>query len=291
MKAQRKNEKNAQSTTVISTTANAKINLFLDVLGKRPDGYHSIRTVFAEIDLYDELNYTLTKNTGIKILTNRDFVNTEDNLIYKVAFFIQKTYNVRYGVTVHLQKHIPIAAGLGGGSSDAAATIRALSQLWMLDLSAQEQHAIAAQFGSDINFFLEGGTALGLGRGEEISPLSDIPLDNIFLVNPGFGISSGEAYRLVTPMHSDDGWKKLIEEHDIRHAHNTLQSGICDRYPRIRDIINHLCDTGAVKAILSGSGPTIIGFCPDRNTAQRLSEFYSTQGYWNYITKTKRRTR
>ena len=233
----------------------------------------------------------MTKNRDIRILANRDFVNTEDNLIYKVAFFIQQQYNVKYGVSIELTKRIPVAAGLGGGSSDAAATIKAVSALWRLDLSQDAMHEIASRFGSDINFFLDGGTSLGVGRGEKLSPQDDLDVSHIFLVNPGFGIPSREAYGMVEDMHPEERWKNLLQTHDMRYAFNRLQMGICKAYPEIMTIIRHLENNGAEKAILSGSGPTIIGFCPDRATAESLSEFYSNQGYWNYITKTKRRTR
>lgn len=268
----------------------AKINLFLDVLSKRSDGFHNIRTIFSEITLFDTINFILTKNSSVRILTNKDFVSSENNLIYKVAIFIRDYYNVQDSVEVFLEKNIPVCAGLGGGSSNAAVTIKALSDLWRLNLSESEMHDIAAEFGSDINFFLEGGCALGEGRGEQINKLDDITIDNLFLVKPPFEISSWEAYKAVELTQENIKWKDFIENSDPKLCFNKLQEGIGRIYPEIVEIINFLENNGAEKAILSGSGSTVIGFCPNTETAIRLSKYYSNKKYWNYITKTKRRS-
>ena len=272
--------------------SSAKINLFLDVLSKRSDGYHQIRTIFSEIGLADIINFALTKKGTVKILSDIDFVSTKENLIYKVAVFIKEKYNVKFGVKIELQKNILVSAGMGGGSSNAASTIIALSELWDLKLTKKEMHKIAENFGSDINFFLEGGCALGENRGEKIFHLKQIQLDNIFLVNPGFKISSKEAYDAVLlDGYENDNWAKLIKDENIQWCYNKLQDGVCNKYPEIREIIDHLLENGAEQAMLSGSGATIIGFCPDRATAEKFSIYYSKIGYWNYITKTKRSTK
>jgi len=274
----------------IRIRANAKINLFLDVLSKRPDGYHEIRTIFSEITLFDSLNFTLTKNDRVKILTNKRFVSIENNLIYKVAIFLKEEYNVLNGVEVFLEKQIPIAAGLGGGSSNAAATIRALSRLWDLNFTDSEMHKIAEKFGSDINFFLEGGCALGEGRGERISQLDDIEFNNIILIKPPFGVSSGEAYKAVSLSEENRSWQLFLKDPKVEICYNKLEEGVVNIYPEIGEIIDHLKQNGALKAMLSGSGSTIIGFCPDPETAHRFSKYYSKKGYWNFITKTKKRS-
>lgn len=273
-------------------SSSAKINLFLDVLSKRSDGFHQIRTIFSEIELADIINFALTKKGTVKILSDKDFVSPKENLIYKVAIFIKERYNVKFGVEINLQKNIPIAAGLGGGSSNAASTIIALSKLWKLDFTKNEMHTIAKNFGSDINFFLQGGCALGENRGEKISYLKQIDLDNIFLVNPGFRISSKEAYNAVL-LDSDENvnWTKLIKNENIQFCFNKLQEGVCKKYPQIQEILDDLLENGAEQAMLSGSGATIIGFCSDRTIAENFSKYYSNMGYWNYITKTKRSTK
>ncbi len=272
--------------------SSAKINLFLDVLSKRSDGYHQIRTIFSEIELSDTITFALTKKGTVKILSDIDFVSEKENLIYKVAIFIKEKYNVKFGVEIELQKNIPIAAGMGGGSSNAACTITALSELWDINLSKEEMHNIAEKFGSDINFFLEGGCALGENRGEKISYLKQIGLDNIFLVNPGFRITSKEAYEAVSiNTCKNDDWKKLLLHENLQFCYNKLQNGVCKIYPEIQKIISYLKENGAEQAMLSGSGATIIGFCPDGTVAENFSKYYSNIGYWNYITKTKRSTK
>jgi len=275
----------------VKVRSHAKINLFLDILKKRDDGYHDIRTIFSEIELSDKISFTLTKKDNVSILTNKYFVSVKDNLIYKVALFIKNRYNVSSGALIELEKNIPIAAGLGGGSN-AAATIKALSQLWDLSLTLSEMHEIAANFGSDINFFLEGGCKLGLGRGEEIHDLAWQEIDNIFLVNPGFPVSSGEAYKAAKIIgENNKTWQHLLASSDLRYCYNALQKGVCDLYPTIAEIIDYLENNGAIKTILSGSGATIIAFCPDDKTASKFADFYNEKNYWNYITKTKRSTK
>lgn len=233
----------------------------------------------------------MTKNSAVRILTGTDFINIEENIIYRVAVFIKDKYKVEDGVDIELEKNIPIAAGLGGGSSNAAFTISALSELWNLNLSDLEMHNIARNFGSDINFFLKGGCALGEGRGDKITSLEHIDIDNIFLVNPGFKISSKEAYQAVHFFNENTQWQQLISTHDVSYCYNKLEEGICRKYPEIKFIIEHLKNNGAKKAMLSGSGATVIGFCPDRKIADNFTKYYSKKKYWNCITKTKRSTK
>ena len=272
--------------------SHAKINLFLDILNKRSYGFHQIITIFSEIELSDSITFTLTENNAIKILTCKNFIKTDDNLVYKIAFFIKKKYIVNNGVNIKLEKNIPIAAGLGGGSSNAAQTISALSELWNLDLSKNEMNEIASKFGSDINFFLVGGCALGEGRGEQITPLKDIEINHILLINPGFEISSKEVYKATTISNNENSnWKKLLKTGNIAFCYNKLEETVCERFSEIQNIIKYLQENGVQKAMLSGSGATVIGFCPNHHTAKKIANYYSKKGYWNHITKTKRRTR
>lgn len=269
----------------------AKINLFLDVLGYKTNGYHEIRTIFAELEFCDIIKFTLTEREDIKILSNQDSLNNKENLIYKVAFFIKKIYNVKRGVKINLKKNIPISAGLGGGSSNAATTIKALSKLWELNLSLDEQHEIAEKFGSDINFFLQGGTCLGENRGEKITPLPSFEIENILLINPGFEISSKTAYELVKITEENSIWEKFLKKFNPKYCFNKLEEGIRKKFKVIAKDLDYLKVNGATNAILSGSGATMIAFCSNYKTAEKLAQHYSKQGYWNYITKTKRSTK
>ena len=272
----------------ISLKSFAKINLSLQVLGKLEDNYHQIRTVFSEIDLFDVLSFTLTKNSGIKVLSNIVSLKQEDNLIYKIAVFIKDNYRVKNGVIIDLKKNIPIAAGLGGGSSNAAMTILALSDIFDLNLPDSELHLIAEKFGSDLNFFLAGGTALGFDRGQKIQKLDFKKIDNILLINPGFGVSSREAYQNV--IESGNDWNNFQNTLDIQFAFNDLEKGVVKLYPEIGEIIADCKKIGAVNSILSGSGATVIGFFNDEITIKKANEFFKRKGYWVKITKTIRRT-
>ena len=234
----------------------------------------------------------MTENKDIRILCNKDFLSNEKNLIYQIAFFIQKKHNVNKGVEVVLNKNIPVSAGLGGGSSNGAQTILALQKLWNLQMSDVEINNIASEFGSDINFFLTGGCALGEGRGEKITPVDDMNFNNILLVNPGFAISSKEAYEIVEiPEKENPDWKQLLKSKNKTLCFNSLEKKICQKYPEIQNIITHLKNNGAENAILSGSGATVIGFFKDHKNAKINSDHYTEKKYWNTITKTKRRTK
>jgi len=222
-------------------------------------------------------------------LSNVESLANRDNLIYKIASYIQTQFNVRYGVTAELFKRIPIAAGLGGGSSNAAVTIRCLSELWNLNLPETEMHKIASVFGSDINFFLLAGCALGSGRGELVTPLSCPQEDNIVLVNPGFPISSGEAYSLASLNkdrdHSGFNEKALelfLSEWNISDSFNDLEPAIRKKYSQIDEIIIQLESLG-VSAMLSGSGPTIIGYCDTQDHAVEVAEIFNDLKLWTYV--------
>ncbi len=280
--------KTKKRKNIISLKSYAKINLSLQVLDKLEDNYHQIRTVFSEIDLFDVLNFTLTKKSEIKVLSNIVSLKQEDNLIYKIAVFIKDNYRVKNGVIIDLKKNIPIAAGLGGGSSNAAMTIIALSDIFDLNLSESELHKIAEKFGSDINFFLKGGTALGIDRGQNIQTMDFIEIDNILLINPGFGVSSKEAYQNV--IESEKDWNNFQNTLDIRYAFNDLEKGVVKLYPEIGEIIADCKKIGAINSILSGSGATVIGFFENKTTIKKAKEFFHKKGYWVKITKTIRRT-
>ncbi len=267
----------------------AKINLFLDIKAKLESGYHEISTLFTEIDLYDKIKFSLTNNADIKIMSNISSLNNQENLIYKIGIFIKDRYSVQCGANIELEKNIPIAAGLGGGSSNAAVTIKGLSKLWNLNLSNSEMHEIASKFGSDINFFLEGFTAIGEERGDKITQINDIMIDNILLVNPNFPISSKEAYDLVKINTLNSNLSKLINTQNPIFCFNKLEEGISEKYPTIRQTLKLLKDIGAKNAILSGSGATMIGFFDDPYSCIKARKLISKQNFWSYITSTRRR--
>lgn len=272
-----------------SLNSYAKINLFLDVISRFPNGYHEIFTIFAEIELFDKLKFFLTNKQEIKIVSNIGELNNSENLIYKVAIYLKDRFCVDKGVLVELEKNIPIAAGLGGGSSNAAATIKALSILWNLNLSLEEMNEIAALFGSDINFFLIGGTAIGRNRGEIIEGIEDIPLSHILLVNPNIPIASKTAYQAVKIGAPNLNWQSLIKEKTSKYCYNKLEEGIALQYPIIKQLTDQLLQLNAEKAMLSGSGSTVIGFFNDEQKCKNAQKFFDQEGFWSYITTTRRR--
>lgn len=267
----------------------AKINLFLDVISRLPNGYHEIQTIFTEVDLHDNLKYFLTNKPEIKIMSNIRELNNNDNLIYKIAVYLKDRYSVKKGVSIELEKNIPIAAGLGGGSSNAATTLKALSYLWELKLSNDEMHNIASEFGSDINFFLQGGSAKGSNRGEQIELLEDIPISNILLVNPNVAISSREAYQAVKISSPNQDCQKLLKTHSPKYCFNKLEEGVIKLYPIVGQIKQDLADLSAIKAMMSGSGSTVIGFFENVIKCKEAQEYFQEKGYWSYITSTRRR--
>lgn len=263
----------------------AKINLSLEVLGKLPSGYHQVETVLVSIDLHDRVKYTLTKTPGVKLWSNLPEMATSDNLIYRVAESLRQEFHPKTGVEIELEKRIPLAAGLGGGSSNAAVTILALNRLWELKLSQEQMEEIAASFGSDINYFLHGGCCLGEDRGQRITELEDVVIDNILLVNPHLRISSAEAYGLVD-LGCDlapHAWRETLSKQKL---YNRLEPGIRARYPLIDDIVRQMSKAGARSAIMSGSGSTCFGIYDDINALNACRDTFTALGYWTHTTRT-----
>lgn len=264
----------------------AKINLYLDVLKRLDNGYHEIITVFSQIDLSDSLKFTLTNANSVNFLTDKRDLMNDSNLVVRVAQELKKRYKVTKGINIELEKRIPIAAGLGGGSSNAATTIVALNTLWQLDMSEDEINAFAGEFGSDINFFLYGGTAKGTHRGEIIESVPYINIEHLLLVNPNFGISSKEAYGAVTeinPIHQED---RLIETQKAEYCYNKLEEKMLISYPVLKQIKDKLIQQGAEKALLSGSGPTMIGIYPNKESLENAYSIISQEGLLCYKAKT-----
>ncbi len=264
------------------TASYAKINLFLEVIGKLPNNYHQVNTVLCSIDLCDYITYEVNSGNAISLSCNDPALSNPDNLLSKVAHFLKHKYSISDGLHIHLDKHIPVAAGLGGGSSNAANCIIALNELWNLKLSLTEMHEIAAKFGSDINFFLEGGCAFGENRGELITPLPDVEIGNILLINPNLYISSSEAYKLVEIPSIQD--RCLFAPDCLKGScFNRLEAGIRKVYPAIDEIITSLYTFGAEVSMMSGSGSTCFGIFPDSSMLLACSTYFTNKGYWTKI--------
>ncbi len=264
-----------------------KVNLLLNILGKRPDGFHELETVMQPINLCDELTFERT-NGGITLTCSEASLPTDaSNLVHRAAAKFLERAAIRDGVKIHLEKKIPMAAGLGGGSGNAATTLLALNELFGSPLSIESLHEIAASLGSDIPFFLQSKPALATGRGEKIQSLENFPaLEGcaFLLVHPGFGIATAWAYkelaRFSSALNGERGRaEKLItalNAGDLRRAsrefYNSLEAPALEKYPWLAVLQDFLRENGALAAMMSGSGSTTFAIASDTCAAQDLEE-------------------
>lgn len=247
-----------------------KVNLALDILYKREDGYHEINSVMQRINLKDRLTFKEIKE-GIIIESNNSEVPTDStNLVHKVWEILRKLTGLNRGIYVYIEKHIPIAAGLAGGSSNGAATLQALNQMWSLNLSDKELMTIGKDLGADIPFCIMGGTALAQGIGEKLTKLKSFSKKHILLCNPGIKISTKEAYKKVNPNGKSmdiDSLINCIKEENInciaQNMFNKMEEPIMKEYPIIQSIKDIMLNHGALGALMSGSGPTVFGIYDD----------------------------
>ncbi|MGL4521746.1 MAG: 4-(cytidine 5'-diphospho)-2-C-methyl-D-erythritol kinase [Bacilli bacterium] len=251
----------------IFVKAPAKINLSLDVLRKREDGYHEVRMVMTTVDLADRIGL---KRTDGKILVhshNRFVPSDSRNLAFQAAELLKSRFNVPYGVEITIDKFIPVAAGLAGGSSDAAATLRGLNTLWDLGLTVDELATLGAEIGSDVSFCVYGGTALATGRGEKIHHLPSPPPFWVVLAKPEIGVSTQEVYGAVSVPnleHPDvDAMITSIQEQDYdgicKTLGNSLENVTFSLYPEVKQLKEKMIAFGADAVLMSGSGPTVFG--------------------------------
>jgi 4-diphosphocytidyl-2-C-methyl-D-erythritol kinase len=262
----------------VSIRAHAKINLDLRVLGTRPDGFHELRTVFQAISLHDTLTCIPRSGPFAIECATAGVPLDESNLIWRAAQALWRSLR-RLGpvrdVVIRLDKRIPVQGGLGGGSADAAATLVALARAWRAPVRPAQLTDVAATLGADVPFFLSGGTALGLGRGDEIYPLADLPRHWIVLVIPGFGVSSGEAYGWYDAERDLGRGSAVREPQQVpgpwpsRAAQmiNDLEAPIARHHPEIDQMKAALRRTGALAAAMSGSGSVVFGLFQRRKDA------------------------
>ncbi|WIG47076.1 4-(cytidine 5'-diphospho)-2-C-methyl-D-erythritol kinase [Bacillus halotolerans] len=259
--------------------APAKINLSLDVTRKRPDGYHEVEMIMTTIDLADRIELTELAEDVVRVSSHNRFVpDDQRNLAYQAAKLVKDRYNVKKGVSIMITKVIPVAAGLAGGSSDAAATLRGLNRLWNLNLSAETLAELGAEIGSDVSFCVYGGTALATGRGEKITHISPPPHCWVILAKPTIGVSTAEVYRqlkLDEVEHPDvNGMIDAIEEKSFQNMcsrlGNVLESVTLDMHPEVAMIKNQMKRFGADAVLMSGSGPTVFGLVQYESKVQRI---------------------
>ncbi|AFZ89093.1 4-(cytidine 5'-diphospho)-2-C-methyl-D-erythritol kinase [Bacillus velezensis] len=259
--------------------APAKINLSLDVTSKRPDGYHEVEMIMTTIDLADRIELTELPENVIRVASHNRFVpDDQRNLAYQAAKLLKERFQVKKGVSIMITKVIPVAAGLAGGSSDAAATLRGLNRLWDLKLSAEELAELGAEIGSDVSFCVYGGTALATGRGEKIRHISAPPHCWVVLAKPTIGVSTAEVYRrlnLQQVRHPDvQAMIDAIEEKSFQKVcgqlGNVLESVTLSLHPEVAMIKNQMKRFGADAVLMSGSGPTVFGLVQYESKVQRI---------------------
>lgn len=260
--------------------APAKINLVLDALYKREDGFHEVEMIMTMVDLADRLTMESLSRDQILITSQVGFIPLDEkNLAFQAARLIKQRYNVKEGVYIHLDKKIPVAAGLAGGSSDAAATLRGLNRLWKLNISEQELCELGAELGSDVPFCVTGGTALATGRGEILTPIASPPQCWVILAKPSLNVSTADVYGRFKV--------KDVQQHPSVHTMldainkgsfsamchslgNVLEDVTLNLYPEVKQIKESMIRLGADGVLMSGSGPTVFGLVSKEAKLSRL---------------------
>ena len=256
----------------------AKINLGLDILGKREDGYHEVKMIMQTIQMYDVLELHKKKEPGISLTVNVPFIPTDErNLVYRAAAMLMEEFHVQEGLSIRLDKFIPVAAGMAGGSSDAAAAFVGVNRLFHLGLSQEELMERAVKVGADVPYCIMRGTALAEGIGEKLTALPPVPPCYVLVGKPAVSVSTKMAYENLNletiKKHPDiDGMILDIENGNLMEMTekmaNVFEPGIIREYPVIQQIKDFMEENGALRAMMSGSGPTVFGLFENRTAAR-----------------------
>lgn len=267
----------------VSMRAYAKINLGLDVIGRLENGYHEVRMIMQSINLYDKVSVTRNKTGRINVKTNLTFLPTgPDNLVYRAAAMLIEEFGIQDGVDIDLYKFIPVAAGMAGGSTDAAAVLKAVNKIFGLGLDDGALMERGAKLGADIPYCIMGGTALAEGIGERLTPLPKCPHFYLVIAKPGISVSTKIVYGSLrlddTIIHPDtEGIIEAITNKDVEgiadRLCNVLESVTVKEYPVIQDIKAEMIRYGALNSLMSGSGPTVFGIFTDENKAKECNEY------------------
>ena len=271
--------------TLLTLSANAKINLTLDILGTREDGYHEVAMIMQEISLHDTLSVgKINQGISLTIVIEGQQGNLpadESNLCWKAAALVQKEYNLQEGVEIHLTKRIPMAAGLAGGSADAAAVLKGMNHLFRLGMTEARLCELGARLGSDIPFCIMGGTMLATGRGEVLTRLPSFPRLSVVLAKPPVGVSTAWAYKTYDagydgPHPDNEAMLEAIHGGDAHKAAgllcNVLEGVTETEHPVIADYKRLMMEHGAMASMMSGSGPTVFGLVREKQQAWHLAD-------------------
>ena len=275
--------------------AKAKVNLSLDVIGIREDGYHEMKMINHSIDLDDVLTFEAC-DQGIVMTSNEDAIPLDErNLVIKAAHKLHRQFNVKQGVKIHLEKRIPAQAGLAGGSSDAAATLKGLNTLWQLGLSQSELLAIGVTIGADVPYCLVGGTALVEGIGEKITPIKVLRQMAVLVVKPDIDIATPWAFKklddaIITKHPDIAAIIDLLEDDDYdglkANLGNVFEAIVFTDYPEIEAIKKEMLEQGALAAIMTGSGSTVIGYYRNHELAVKSWQRFTEKYRMSFLSKT-----
>lgn len=275
--------------------AYAKINISLDIVGKRQDGYHLLKMIMQTIDLYDLININII-DSGIELSCDKHYIPTDEkNIAYMAAKLFIDTYNIKSGISITINKNIPVAAGLAGGSTDAAAVLKAMRDMFNIDASDEELMKLGLILGADVPYCILGGTALCEGIGEKITTLKSFKDKILILVKPNFGVSTKEVYKNFDIekafKHPDtDGLINAMANNDLefvsKNMKNLLENVTIKKYNVLKNIKDSMIRCGALGSMMSGSGPTIFGFFDDMLKAQFCFESLKEKYDEVYITRT-----
>lgn len=253
-----------------------KINLGLDVLYKRQDGYHELNTIMQQIDLSDTLTLSEIKEDIVLECNEKDLPLDSTNLVYRAWKKIQEKTGINKGIQIGIHKKIPIAAGLAGGSSNAAMVLKGLNELWQLNLSEEELKQMGVELGADVPYCIMGGTALAQGIGEKLTKLKSFGGKNILLVNPGISISTADVYKNLKlsnkPKLDTEKIISFMEKEDLKslgeNIINVMEEVVIKQHPIISEIKKDMMKSGALGSLMSGSGPTVFGLYEDKDKLQ-----------------------
>lgn len=280
----------------VSLPSFAKINLDLRVLGTRADGYHDLKTIFQSLALFDSVTVSTRRGPLAVTCDEPDIPTDQRNLVWKAASLLHRVATGKSSaprdIAIDLRKRVPSEAGLGGGSSNAAMTLMALNKLWKLNLDLASLTRIGARLGADVPYFLVGGTALGLGRGDDIYPLTDMPPVHVVILRPGFGVSTADAYSWF-----DEETRRPLKEPAPRAVppgwpawsatlRNDLEIPVVRHHPAIGRIRQSLLDSGAAFAAMSGSGSAVFGLFERADAARRTANDLARPGWLSLHTRT-----
>ena len=292
-KFERMSEMNLQNEVV--EKARAKINLSIDITGKRDDGYHEIRMIMQTVELHDTVTVRQCSE-GISISCKSPFVPIDQrNVAWKAAKLFFDQYQIKAGVSIRIEKTIPVAAGLAGGSANAAAVLRAMRKLFKPEVTDEELRELSKKIGADVSYCVSGGTVLAEGIGDNLTSLPKLKGVTILLVKPGIGVSTPQVYKKfqmenVTAHPDIDQMIKDIVAKDVRAIAkgmvNVLETVTIQDHPVIQKIKDGMMELGCLGCVMSGSGPSVVGIFDDDETAEKAFAYYARQPYDVFLTKT-----